>query len=322
MVLHAVQRHPVIDRGADALLQGILLVDAAIIGEQLDRAGIVELEQLGHQIADRVVAQVRGQIADAQAGRRLPRSPMVAHDVGGGDRHFLLVVAPRQGQMQHRIVGMHRRRQRREIGGQQLARLLVPGHDHRPFAQALAGGQIVLQRLALLAVQFDALPQHQFGGLVPVAQFEHAGGLVERRHLVQHRRGVELSHAAQHLVPLAERQVGRAQPLIEAAEIDMGGHEVGLDGDGPVQVGPRPVDIVHIGQEDAVIEEHRVSQRVLLIMGEPGVVELLDPGRPGGVADHGRGRGEVHGRQGAGGGAFQISGQHAHQLRALCTAAC
>ena len=50
----------------------------AIIGEDLDRAFVMQFEQLGHQIADGMIAQVGGDIADAQAAGRQVDGGMAA----------------------------------------------------------------------------------------------------------------------------------------------------------------------------------------------------------------------------------------------------
>ena len=51
----------------DAVVKLAVGIRAAIIGEHLDLRLVMQFEQLGHQIADGVIAQVGGNIADAQA---------------------------------------------------------------------------------------------------------------------------------------------------------------------------------------------------------------------------------------------------------------
>ncbi len=58
---------PVFDGGGGALMDAALGLDAAIVGEDLDLRAVMQLEQLSHQIADGVVAQVGRHIADPQA---------------------------------------------------------------------------------------------------------------------------------------------------------------------------------------------------------------------------------------------------------------
>ncbi len=54
-------------------MQGVAGLGAAVVGEDLDGAPVVQAEHLGHQVAHRVFAQVGGQVADAQRSRALGR---------------------------------------------------------------------------------------------------------------------------------------------------------------------------------------------------------------------------------------------------------
>src|SRR5207249_4160352 len=67
LVAHFADVDPVLDRGLDPLVQRALVLAPAIVGEDLDVLAVVQLEELGHQVADGVVAQVGGDIAHAQA---------------------------------------------------------------------------------------------------------------------------------------------------------------------------------------------------------------------------------------------------------------
>ena len=73
-VVHGGDIDPMLHRRLDPLGDRALRVLAAVVGEDFDLALVVDLEQFGHQIADRVLAQVRGDVAHANSPRR---------DVGG-----------------------------------------------------------------------------------------------------------------------------------------------------------------------------------------------------------------------------------------------
>ena len=57
---------PMFDGGFDAVRQRAVRLRTAVIGEYLDAAPVVQFEQLRHQIADGMIAQVGGNIADAR----------------------------------------------------------------------------------------------------------------------------------------------------------------------------------------------------------------------------------------------------------------
>jgi hypothetical protein len=67
VVRHWADVGEVLDRRADAGVQAIAGLRPAVVGEDLDLLLVVHLEQLGHQVADGVVAQVRRDVADARA---------------------------------------------------------------------------------------------------------------------------------------------------------------------------------------------------------------------------------------------------------------
>ncbi len=59
VVIEAANVGPVFGCGFDALIDAVICGNAAIIDEILDDVGIMRFEQVGHQIADGVGAQIR-----------------------------------------------------------------------------------------------------------------------------------------------------------------------------------------------------------------------------------------------------------------------
>jgi len=57
---------PVFDGGLDAVCQRAVRLRTAIIGEYFDAALVMQFEQLRHQIADGMIAQIGGNIANAR----------------------------------------------------------------------------------------------------------------------------------------------------------------------------------------------------------------------------------------------------------------
>ena len=128
--------HPVLYRGADA---GVCFTDraiAAVVGEHLDGLPVMQREEFGHQIADRVLPQVGRDIANpkpaaAEIDRRIP--PVgIRCVVALVDRHFNVVL--RGCQMQQGVIHQGRHRQRADTRSQHRGADALPRFDDRPFA--------------------------------------------------------------------------------------------------------------------------------------------------------------------------------------------
>jgi hypothetical protein len=104
---------PVITARLDAGLDRIVGYDAGVIGEDLKIVAVVLLEEVDHQIADSVVAQVGADIADAQLAVGLDRRRAAVKARGAildrGDGAHVFV---RGGQLQQRIIGVGADRKR------------------------------------------------------------------------------------------------------------------------------------------------------------------------------------------------------------------
>ena len=108
LVGHLADVDPVLHGRLDAGVELALVLAAAVVGEHLDFAAV---EQLGHQIADRVVAQVRRHIAHADPpAREVDLGVAAVERIGDRVRHGLLDEARGGGQVQDGIVGEGRNR--------------------------------------------------------------------------------------------------------------------------------------------------------------------------------------------------------------------
>jgi hypothetical protein len=99
----------------------------------------------------------------------------------------------------------------------------------------------VLHRLALARVELEAVPQHLLGRFVLVGGLERAGALVQRGRLVGDRGAGHLGHARERGRPLREREPDVSHSLVDAPEVDVRGHEIGVQRDGPLEALSRGV---------------------------------------------------------------------------------
>ena len=203
VVGQAVDVDPVVDALLDARLRRIGTVDAAVIGENLEALAVVLLHHVGHGEADGVVAQVRRDIADLQAERVGPAGRR-GHRLRPADG--MLGVVPALGELEHRVVGEVRQRQRRYAGEQVAALDPLPFGQHRPFALPLAQRHPVLQCLGLTAVDVEALLEDVLGGAVVVVAFQHPARLMQHGELVRDRLAVDRGQLADELHPFGDRR--------------------------------------------------------------------------------------------------------------------
>jgi hypothetical protein len=94
------ERPEVLRGGLEVSVERIAGLGPAVIRMGLDLAAIVEREYLGHQVAYRVLAQIRRQVADAQRPRRRHRQPRPLR----GDADVSFVVVASDGELQERVV--------------------------------------------------------------------------------------------------------------------------------------------------------------------------------------------------------------------------
>jgi len=92
-------------------------------------------------------------------------------------------------------------------------------------------------RLSLIAVEIQALPQHRFGGSVLVPCLEDTRDLIERGGLVGDGRTGDRGQPVHHGRPLEDSLIILPLPFQHTPEIDIGRHELQIEGDGPLQAG-------------------------------------------------------------------------------------
>ena len=137
----------------------------------------------------------------------------------------------------------------------------------------------MLDDLPLLAVEFQALPQHVLGGFILVDGFERPRALVEGRRLVRDRRAVDGGHFGQGGRPLDDGQADLAEPLVDAPKVDVRRHEFRIERDRVFKTGLRPVEASGIREDDGVVEKHGIQQRIFRIALDPRRVGGLDGSR-------------------------------------------
>ena len=199
--------------------------NAAIIGENLNRLLVVQLEQLRHQIADGVIAQVGGDIADAQAALRQidRRVAAVRAQSFGGTRSPFSHVTLGRAQLQQRIVRIRRHRQRLDRPHELRALERALGGGHRPAALAQAQPRILAGGVALGRVQLQALLQGRFRGLGLLMIDQHTADLLQRHGLVLERLACDRRQALRPHLPGEHRVADRALALQHPAQVHIGG---------------------------------------------------------------------------------------------------
>lgn len=175
--------------------------------------------------------------------------------------------------MQHRVVGIGGDGERRHAGHQHRPAHPLPGRDNRPFALPLPQRQKMLRRFALMRVEIEALAEHVLRRFILPRAFHDAGDLVQRRDLVGDGRALHRCEPAQRLIPLLHGAGRLPRPLPKPAEIDMGGHEIGVERDRPLQRRRGPLHIPRIGKQDRLIEENGVQQWIALMARHPIGIE-------------------------------------------------
>ncbi len=117
----------------------------------------------------------------------------------------------------------------------------------------------MLGRLPLAVVELEALAKHGLGGFVLAGGLEHARGLDQSGGLVADGRAADRRERAQHGRPLLHGRSNGALPFVHPPEVDVGGHEVGIEGDGPLELLARGVQLAGVGQRDGVVEQDRIE---------------------------------------------------------------
>jgi hypothetical protein len=155
-----------ITAGLDALPEiGSSPYDAGVIREDLEIVAVVLLEEVDHQIADGVVAQVGTDIADAQAAAGFDRRRAAVEARGAVfDRRHGADVLVAGGELEQRIVGVGADRQRMQPADQRAARDFRTFRRHRPFALGQARCDVLFGDIAGIRRKIEALRQRGFGG--------------------------------------------------------------------------------------------------------------------------------------------------------------
>ena len=195
IVRHLANVGPVLHRGLDASRQRAVGFRSTIIGKHLDVLLAMQLEELSHQVANRVIPQVRGNIANAHPARLdvNRRTATVNGTIEHTFRRQLPHVTIRRRQVKHRIIGVDRRRQRMNAAHERLLLDPLGAHGHGPFALRKPQRDKLLDEVALVGRDLEALLN---GGL---RAFDLLAVGHDARDLLERRRDIGDSHAGKGL---------------------------------------------------------------------------------------------------------------------------
>ena len=193
-----------------------------------------------------MLAQIGRKVADAERPRRgRDWRTLLDRCAGLPDVELIVVVGDRE--LQQRIVDQRRRRQGRKAMNQRGQGDALGRQDRGPFALPLAQRDQVLNGFTLRRIELQAMAQHLFGRLVLIGSLQRARALIERGGLVRHCRSGHGAQACQGSRPFGERKPHAAEPLVNAAQVDVRRHEVRIECDRLLQTLPCWFELLGIG---------------------------------------------------------------------------
>ncbi len=275
--------------------------NSAVIGEHLHLGAVVQLQQLGHEIADRVLAQVGGHIADPQApaGKLDGRMTAIAVRRAGPLLHRLFHIAGRRRQLQQRVIGIGGHGQGVGIGDQGLAIDPIQRGRRRPFALDQPDGHQLFQHVALVRVEGQALLERHLRGVMLMAIASHPRQLLQGGDLVVDRGAGHRRQPGDPFGPDTDRPLGALGALQKATEIDVGRHEVRAAGDAVLQRDDGARRVAHLVLQAAAVEQGHIELGVVGIEPDPDLVELLGQVPLPGLDQARRGGDQIGERRGA-----------------------
>ena len=145
------------------------------------------------------------------------------------------------------------------------------GHSHCRCRSATR----VLHDLSLMAVDLQALAQQVLGGFILVSCFQRTGALIQSGRLVSDGGAVYRFHSGQSGRPLHDGQADISLPFVHAAEVDVGRHEIRIQGDRAGQTVAGRIEVTSIRQHHGVVEEDRKEHRMVRIVSDPRFIQSL-----------------------------------------------
>ena len=246
----------------------------------------MELERFAEREADRVLAQIRGDVANPQAlsGSRFAARLRTQSAAVRGPANDRLAVAVGSGQQEQRIVGKagqrHRRHRIQHLAGRHIGLF----SQHRPFALALAQRRPVLTGLRLIRLQFDRLPQRGFRLLVQPGAFENASHLLQRHGAIVDPLRRDVGTRIHKAAPLRNGLICEPTFFQRPAEVYVRGSELRIEFQAVAQRLHRAADVVVLPAGHRIIEARQMQQRIGVVEGNPGLVEIGDERRETGAA--------------------------------------
>ena len=263
-------------------------------GVHLELAAVVQLVQLGGQDGYRVRAEVRRQVADAQAAVAVA---VLAGQRRDGGVDLFVDEAARGGQLLGRVGRGAEHGQRRGAVHHGGDRDVFEAAVHRPLALLLAQVDPVGHDVGLLRIDAQAQRQHGLGLGIALADFQQAAEVVQGLH-VQRRIGldVRLHLVGEDGLPHRQRVVGAAGAFQQGAEVEAGFDEAGVLADGLAQHRLGAGVVAGIGQHHGQVEAGGVDQRRRRVV-DPGTVQADGGGQLSAFLQHGGGAEQVADRQ-------------------------
>ena len=183
-------------------------------------------------------------------------------------------IAFRRRQLQHRVVRIHGHRQRMNAPHQHLAVQSLRSDNHGPFALRKAQCHELLKHVLLLRADVQAMLHGCFGMLDLLVIRQHARDLLQRRRGMRNGSPGDRQRPVDGRTPQLDRLARGARPFEEPAQIDVGGNEIGVDGDRLIESVDRGFGVAGLTVQGRAIEMRHIEQRMLAVAVDPSFVKL------------------------------------------------
>ena len=132
----------------------------------------------------------------------------------------------------------------------------------------------MLHGLGLARVEVDRLAQRILRYRIDMIELEHAAHLLQRHKFVAQRRAIELRQTVRQFQPLADGKARLAIVLEQAAEVDVGRVEIGVERDCLPQRMDGAETVAAALGDDRHVEQGRREMRILGVQRDPALVEF------------------------------------------------
>ncbi len=150
----------------------------------------------------------------------------------------------------------------------------LPGLDDRPFALGQTQGDVLLQHVLLMAVEFQSVAHCRLGGGVPLVLGEHPGDLAQRGDGEVHRRSRHRRLLGHRRPPDLYPLVEGAAPFQRATKIDVGRDEARIERDRAAQGLDGGDEVAFLGLQARAVEQGDVGLGMFAVEAQPGAIDL------------------------------------------------